>query len=107
MSHNEYVSLVVQYVHNMKIQEHLIPLNSVHSTSRDAFENVAMALLGENNVEIDNIQRQDYDGVANMSEHYKGLQSRIFHKKKKINSHICALSRTLLLSGVGRKSNIF
>lgn len=62
VSHAEQVSFVVRYVHNMKIKERFIQVCNVHSTSRDALENLVMALLEENDLKIDNIRGQGYDG---------------------------------------------
>lgn len=83
VSHTEQVSFVVRYVHNMKIKERFIQVCNVHSTSRDALENLVMALLEENDLKIEDIRGQGYDGAANMSGHYKGLQSRILKQNPK------------------------
>lgn len=83
VSHTEQVSFVVRYVHNMKIKERFIQVCNVHSTSRDALENLVMVLLEENDLKIEDIRGQGYDGAANMSGHYKGLQSRILKQNPK------------------------
>ncbi len=83
VSHTEQVSFVARYVHSMKIKEHFIHVCDVHSTSRNALENLVMALLEENDLKIDNIWRQGYDWAANMSGLYKGLQSRILIRNPK------------------------
>lgn len=67
----------------MKIKERFIQVCNVHSTSRDALENLVMALLEENDLKIEDIRGQGYDGAANMSGHYKGLQSRILKQNPK------------------------
>lgn len=53
VSHTEQVSFVVRYVHNMKIKKDLFSC----ATSRDALENLVMALL-------EDIRGQGYDGAA-------------------------------------------
>ncbi|CAM4735718.1 unnamed protein product [Leuciscus chuanchicus] len=68
VSHTEQVSFVVRYVHNMKIKERFIQVCNVHSTSGDALESLLMAVLEENDLKIENIRDQGYDGAASMKE---------------------------------------
>ncbi len=42
-----------------------------------------MALLSENGLNVENIRGQGYDGAANMSTSYKGLQARIQRQNEK------------------------
>lgn len=56
---------------------------NVQSTSGDALDSVVMALLAENGLKIENLRGQGYDGAANMSGCYKGLQSRILKQNPK------------------------
>uniref|UniRef100_A0A669EY62 DUF4371 domain-containing protein n=1 Tax=Oreochromis niloticus TaxID=8128 RepID=A0A669EY62_ORENI len=83
VSHTEQVSFVVRYVHNMEIKERFLQVCNVESTTGNALEKLVIALLKENNLKIDNIRGQGYDGAANMSGRFKGLQSRIQKKNPK------------------------
>ncbi|KAJ8352460.1 hypothetical protein SKAU_G00239360 [Synaphobranchus kaupii] len=67
----------------MEIKECFIQVCNVQSTSGDALEKLVMALLEENDLKIDNIRGQGYDGAANMSGRFKGLQSRILKRNPK------------------------
>ncbi|KAJ8364956.1 hypothetical protein SKAU_G00137870 [Synaphobranchus kaupii] len=67
----------------MEIKERFIQVCNVQSTSGDALEKLVMALLEENDLKIDNIRDQGYDGAANMSGRFKGLQSRILKRNPK------------------------
>ncbi len=106
VSHTEQVSFVVRYVHNMKIKERFIQVRNVHSTSGDALENLVMTLLEENDLKIENIQGQGYDGSANMSGHYKGLQSRILRQNPKALYVHCQAHCLNLVLVESAKSNI-
>lgn len=106
VSHTEQVSFVVRYVHNMQIKELFIQVCNVHSTSGDALKHLVMDLLKENDLKIHNIQGQGYDGAANMSGHYKGLQSRILkHNPKALYVHCQAHCLNVVLVE-SAKSNI-
>ena len=74
-AHTEQVSFVIRYVHNMQIKECFPQV-----CSGDALEKVVIALLEENDLKLENIQGQGYDGAANMSGCFKGLQSRILKR---------------------------
>lgn len=106
VSHTEQVSFVVRYVHNMKIKERFIQVCNVHSTSGDALENLVMTLLEENDLKIENIRGQGYDGAANMSGHYKGLQSRILRQNPKALYVHCQAHCLNLVLVESAKSNI-
>lgn len=106
VSHTEQVSFVVRYVHNMKIKERFIQVCNVHSTSGDALENLVMTLLEENYLKIENIWGQGYDGAANMSGHYKGLQSRILRQNPKALYVHCQAHCLNLVLVESAKSNI-
>lgn len=59
----------------------------METTGKD-LENVVITLLEENGLKVDDIRGQGYDGVANMSGSYKGLQSRIqSHNEKALYVH--------------------
>lgn len=83
VSHIEQVSFVVRYVHNITVKERFVQLCDKLSTMGEALENVVMELLDENNLNIQDICEQGYDGAGNMSEYYNGLQSRIQRQNKK------------------------
>ncbi len=88
MSHSEQVSFVVWFVHYICF----IQVCQVKSTTGQDLEEVVMALLSENGLKVANIWGQGYDGAANMSASYKGLQAR--------RSTFCALPRTRFKLGV-------
>lgn len=95
VSHTEQVSFVVRYVHNMEIKERFLQVCNVESTTGDALEKLLIALLKENNLKIDNIRVQGYDGAANMSGRFKGLQSRI--QKKIQRPYMSTVRHTALI----------
>lgn len=55
----------------------------MQSTTGHELTNVGVSLLEKNGLKIENIRDQGYDGAANMSGPYKGLQSRILHLNEK------------------------
>lgn len=59
----------------------------VKSTSGKDLEEVVMTLLSENRLNAENIQGQGYDGTANMSASYKGLQAKIQSQNEKALPH--------------------
>ncbi|KAI4828180.1 hypothetical protein KUCAC02_022292 [Chaenocephalus aceratus] len=67
----------------MTIKERFLQLCDVQSTTGEALENLVMKLLEENQLKVEDIHGQGYDGAANMSGPYKGLQSRIQRQNKK------------------------
>lgn len=98
VSHIEQVSFVVRYVHDMTIKECFIQLCAVVSTTGEALETIVMKLFQENNLPLENICGQGYDGAANMSEHYNGLKSCIQrHNKKALYVHCQAHCLNLVL----------
>ncbi len=78
VSHIEQASFVVRYVHDMTIKDHFLQLCDVQSTTGEALENLVME---ENHLEVEDMGGQGCDGAANMSGHYKRLQSRIQRQK--------------------------
>lgn len=46
-------------------------------TRGEELENVLMSLLQKNNLDVQDVYGQGYNGAANMSRPYKGLQSRV------------------------------
>lgn len=77
VSNKEQVSFVVCYVSDMEIKERFLQVCTVESTTGKELEKVVISLLQENGLDLKNIRGQGYDGAANMSGMYKGLQSRI------------------------------
>uniref|UniRef100_A0A8C6P238 Zinc finger MYM-type protein 1-like n=1 Tax=Nothobranchius furzeri TaxID=105023 RepID=A0A8C6P238_NOTFU len=106
VSHTEQVSFVVRYVHNMEIKERFLQVCNVESTCGDALEKLVRALLEENNLKIDNIRGQGYDGAANMSGQFKGLQSRIQKQNPKALYVHCQAHCLNLVLVDSAKSNI-
>ena len=106
VSHIEQVSFVVQYVHNMTIKERFVQLCDVASTTGEALENVVMKLLEQNNLNIQDVCGQGYDGAANMSGCYNGLQSRIQKQNERalyVHCHAHCLNLVLVESAKSNK----
>lgn len=92
---------VVRYVHDMTIKERFIQLCDVQSTTGEQLENLVMNLLKENQLKVKDIRGQCYDGAANMSGPYKGLQSRIQKQNEKalyVHCHAHSLNLVLVES---------
>ncbi|XP_064101731.1 zinc finger MYM-type protein 1-like [Macrobrachium nipponense] len=83
VSHTEQVSFVVRYVHDLKIKERFIQVFNVQSTTGEALEKEVISMLNTNNLNIDDMRGQGYDGAANMSGIYNGLQSRLQRQNPK------------------------
>ncbi len=101
VSHIEQVCFVVRYVHDMTIKERFIQLCDVQSTTGEQLENLVMNLLKENQLKVEDIHGQCYDGAANMSGPYKGLQSRIQKQNEKalyVHCHAHSLNLVLVES---------
>lgn len=91
----------------MAIKERFVQLCNVASTTAEALENVVMKLLEENSFNIQEVCGQGYDGAANMSGRYNGLQSRIQRLNEKalyVHCHAHCLNLVLVESA---KSNKF
>lgn len=99
VSHPEQVSFVVRYAHTRKTRERFIQVCNMHSTSRDAQGNLVVALLEQNDLEIENVQGEGYNWAANMSGHCTGLQSQKILKQnpkaKYVHSHKHCLNLVL------------
>jgi len=67
----------------MQIKEHFLQVCNVHATNGGVLEKIVIALLEENDVKLENIWGQGYDGDANMSGHFRCLQSRILKRDRK------------------------
>lgn len=74
VSRHEYLSLVIRYVANGKIEESLLGLIRVHSITGESLCEVVEKRLSEYGLLLTNIVAQCYDGASNMSGEYKGLQ---------------------------------
>ncbi len=99
VSHSEQVSFVVRFVHDMQIKERFIQVCQVKSTTGQDLEEVVMALLSENGLNAENIRGQGYDGAANMSASYKGLQARLQRQNEKalfVHCHAHCLNLVLV-----------
>lgn len=105
VSHPEQVSFVVRYVHTRKTKERFIQVCNVHSISGDALGNLVVALLEQNDLEIENVQGQGYNWAANMSGHCTGLRSKK-NPKAKSKGQVRARSQTLPKSGVCSKCKV-
>ncbi|XP_051562853.1 zinc finger MYM-type protein 1-like [Myxocyprinus asiaticus] len=83
ISHTKQASFAIRFVHQMEIKEHFIGLCHVDSTTGEELEKMIMRVLSENDLKMENIYGQGYDGAANMSGHYKGLQSQFQQQNEK------------------------
>jgi len=77
VSHKEQVSFVVRYLHQWQIKERFIEVCNIETTTGQELENTVVFLLQKNGLDLKNMYGQGYDGAANMSGMYKGLQARI------------------------------
>ncbi len=99
VSQSEQVSFVVRFFHDMQIKERFIQVCQVKSTTGQDLEEVVMALLSENGLNAENIRGQGYDGAANMSASYKGLQARLQRQNEKalfVHCHAHCLNLVLV-----------
>lgn len=99
VSHVEQVCFVVRYVHDMTIKERFIQLCDIQSTTGEELENIVLYILKENQLKVDYICGQSYDGAANMSRPYKELQSRIVQQNEKalyVHCHAHCLNLVLV-----------
>lgn len=104
VSHPEQVSFVVRYVHTRKTKEQFIQVCNVHSTSGDALGNLVVALLEQNDLEIENVQGQGCNWAANIG--WLRSKKKILKqnpKAKYVHSHKHCLNLVLAESA---KSNI-
>ncbi|XP_042243422.1 uncharacterized protein LOC121880333 [Homarus americanus] len=79
ISHQETVSFVVRFLHEMEIKEGLIQVCNIDSTTGQDLEYVVISLLQENGLELDNMLSQCYDEAANMSGMYQGSSDQDPH----------------------------
>lgn len=56
---------------------------NIHNARGNSFQNLVIALVEENNLKLENFRGQGYDGAANMSGRFNGLQSRILKRNPK------------------------
>lgn len=90
----------------MTIKERFVQLCDVASTTGEALENVVMKLLEQNNFNIQDVCGQGYDGAANMSGRYIGLQSRIQRQNERglyVHCHAHCLNFVLVESAKSNK----
>lgn len=105
-AHTEQVSFVIRYVHNMKINERFLQVCNIHNTRGESLENLVIDLLEENNLKLENIRGQGYDGAANMSGRFNGLQSRILKRNPKALYVHCQAHCLNLVLVESAKSNL-
>ncbi|XP_019212484.1 zinc finger MYM-type protein 1 isoform X2 [Oreochromis niloticus] len=108
VSHKEQVSFVVRYFHHMQIKERFIEVCNVDTTTGQELENTVFLLMQKNGLEMKNMYGQGYDGAANMSGMYKGLQARIrAHNEKALYVHCKAHCLNLVLVEASKSSKHF
>lgn len=105
VSHCEQVSLVVRYVYQMEVKERFVQVCNVSKTTGEEMEKTVLDLLKNNGLQIQNMRGQGYDGAANMSGQYRGLQSRILqHNEKALYVHCQAHCLNLVLVEAAKSS---
>lgn len=81
LSHKEQVSIFVRYVkfenQNFTICEHIIALQETNQTTGAVLTELLLNVLSKNNLLVENLVGQGYDGGSNMRGATKGVQSRI------------------------------
>ncbi|KAG0716828.1 Zinc finger MYM-type protein 1 [Chionoecetes opilio] len=82
ISHTEQASMCVRYVHDDEIKKLFIEVCDVESTTDEELETLTLAFL-DRHLEIEDMRGQEYDGAANMSGAYRGLQSGILMRNEK------------------------
>ena len=87
----------MRYVHDFKIKERLLQVFNVQSTTGEPLKKEVISMFNTNNPNIDDICGQGYDGTANMSGIYNGLQSRFKRQYPKTLVHCHAHCLDLLL----------
>jgi len=80
VSRHEYLTLVIRYVTDGKIEESLLGLIRVESITGSFLCSVVEKRLSDYNLPLQNIVGQCYDGASNMSGQYQGLQALIKEK---------------------------
>ena len=83
VSNNEQASMCIRYVYNFEIKERFIEVYDVDSTTGEKLEEVALSFLDKNGLELENMFGTGFDGAANMSGIYNGLQARIHQRNEK------------------------
>ena len=95
-SHVKQMSFVVSFFPQMQINERFFQVCDVTGTTAKSFENVVVTLPEENGLKVKDVRGQGYDGAANMSGSYKGLQPQIqSHNEKALYMHCHAHSLNL------------
>ncbi|XP_031327454.1 52 kDa repressor of the inhibitor of the protein kinase-like [Photinus pyralis] len=93
------------------ICEKFLEFVPVTSTTGEALANTIETVLRENNLDIENLRGQGYDGAASMSGSFKGTQARIAAKfPKALYVHCASHSLNLALSnssGIRQIKNCF
>ncbi|XP_066962146.1 zinc finger MYM-type protein 1-like [Macrobrachium rosenbergii] len=95
------VSLLSNRTQNDLIKALAISVFNVQSTTGEALEKEVISMLNANNLNIDDVRGQGYDGAANMSGIYNGLQSRLQRQNPKalyVHCHAHCLNLVLVES---------
>ncbi|KAI4799988.1 hypothetical protein KUCAC02_016526 [Chaenocephalus aceratus] len=92
----------------MEIKERFIEMCTVDTTTGQELEKTVLSLLQKNGLELKNVYGQGYDGAANMSGMYKGLQARIrTHNEKALYVHCKAHCLNLVLVEASKSNKHF
>lgn len=78
LNRNRHILFVLRYIsRDSDIQERFIGMVTVSQTDSETLVNTIEEMLSELNLSVKDICGQGYDGAANMSGQYSGVQSRI------------------------------
>ena len=83
VSKHEQVSFILSYNTSGKIQERFIGVVQVDKTESSTLIKTVEGMFDKYGLYLQNLRGQCYDGAANMSGQYSGLQSRISAKNPK------------------------
>ena len=78
MSRQEQVSFILRYVNTVgKIEERFIGVVTVSETDGSTLVKAVEDMFDKHGLALENLRGQGYDGAANMSGQYSGVQSRL------------------------------
>ena len=84
VSRQEQVSFILRYVNGSgKINEHFIGVTAVKQTDHETLALAIKETFQKYGFSLQNLRGQGYDGAANMSGHYSGVQAMISKENSK------------------------
>ena len=108
ISRDEQVSFILRYVNGTgKIEESFIGVVAVRQTDHDTLVSAIKEIFEKHGLSLQNLRGQGYDGAANMSGHYSGVQAMIRKENSKaiyMHCHVHILN--LVIVETCSKNNI-